>query len=64
MVVITGKIDILGIFRGHPKAHWQVFKMLYIRCGIAVLCDSTIFKHVLFAFLVHIQWDFIDFTVL
>jgi len=26
---ITGKLDILGVFRGDPTARWQVFRTLY-----------------------------------
>jgi len=33
---ITGKFDILDVFRGD---RWQMFRTLYKRCGIAVWCD-------------------------
>jgi len=38
---ITGKFDILGVFRGDPTARWHSFRTLcpYKRCGNAVWCD-------------------------
>jgi len=36
---ITGKFDILGVFRGDSTARLHGFRTLYKRCAIAVWCD-------------------------
>jgi len=39
---ITGKFDIIGVFRGDPTARRQVFITLYKRCGITLWCHKGI----------------------
>jgi len=42
---ISGKLDSkIDVFRVDPTVCWQVFRMLYKRCGIAVWCDRGLSK--------------------